>query len=230
MDTAPPKRVFSEEHRRKLSEKAKGRVFSEEHKRNLSIARQGVPQRRGWHHTPETCARMSASRKGYKNALGYKHTAEARRKISEKNRGRAFTKAHRRKLSLSLKRVWTQFSPQEQQHRACTMVWGARLSSLERIMQCCFREVNVKFESQKAFLPYFVDIFIPSLNLVVECDGEYWHSSLTAQRRDQKRDRYLISRYGVRIVRVPEKSILENPKLVVSTILGGIRKEHEPHE
>ena len=82
MDTAPPKRVFSEEHRRKLSEKAKGRVFSEEHKRNLSIARQGVPQRRGWHHTPETCARMSASRKGYKNALGYKHTAEARRKIS----------------------------------------------------------------------------------------------------------------------------------------------------
>lgn len=128
-------------------------------------------------------------------------------------------------MSISRKAAWAKVPIEERRYRTHA---GRKAvcspSGLEKIIHVHLRKAGVKFQSQKAFRPYFVDIFIPKLNLVVECDGIYWHSSLKARKYDRKRDRYLISRYGVRVVRVPEKSIRENPKLVVSTILKGVGK------
>jgi very-short-patch-repair endonuclease len=95
------------------------------------------------------------------------------------------------------------------------------VSSLERIVHKYLNKVGVVFETQKEFRPYFVDIFIPSLNLVVECDGIYWHTRPGIREYDYKRDQYLIKQYGIKIVRVPEKYIHADPKRVVSAILTG---------
>jgi very-short-patch-repair endonuclease len=157
--------------------------------------------------SPEVRKRISATLKGNKNAAGHVLSLEARQKIGAKHR-----------------KLWAQIPLEEKQRRTHA---GRKAvcspSGLEKIIHQYLRKAGMKFQSQKSFRPYFVDIFIPKLNLIVECDGEYWHGPAEARRSDRKRDRYLISRYGVRVVRVPEKSIRENPKLVVSTILGGLR-------
>jgi len=56
--------VFSDEHRRKISEANKGRVVSAETRRKISAAQRGLGM-------------------GNKNALGHKHTEDAKRKMSE---------------------------------------------------------------------------------------------------------------------------------------------------
>jgi very-short-patch-repair endonuclease len=76
------------------------------------------------------------------------------------------------------------------------------------------------FETQKEFPPYFVDIWIPKLNLAVECDGVYWHNLPGVREKEQKRDRYLITRYKICIVRVPEKIIHDDPEQVISVIIS----------
>lgn len=97
-------RIFSEETRRKMSEKAKGKVVSVETRKKMSLAKLG---KRGYHHTDETKRKMSERSKGHpvsedqrrkqSEAMigkpawnkGKYHTMEARKKMSEALKGRA---------------------------------------------------------------------------------------------------------------------------------------------
>lgn len=51
---------------------------------------------------------------------------------------------------------------------------------------------------------FIVDAFIPSLNLVIEADGEYWHSLPRAIRNDAKKD-IRLTNDGYKVLRIPEK-------------------------
>lgn len=42
---------------------------------------------------------------------------------------------------------------------------------------------------------YVVDALIPGAKIVIECDGDYWHTLPGAQARDERRDRYLRARH-----------------------------------
>ena len=55
----------SEESKRKMSEAHKGRIFSEESKRKMSEAQKGNKKNLGKKHHPETIKKMSESRKRY---------------------------------------------------------------------------------------------------------------------------------------------------------------------
>ena len=72
------KKIFSEEHKKKLSESAKGKPKSEEHKRH-------VREKRALQVTsPETCKKISESHKGEKNHFyGKQHSEEAKQRMSE---------------------------------------------------------------------------------------------------------------------------------------------------
>lgn len=225
ISTAIKKLCCTKEHLKKMSESHKGLRHSDETKRMLSEMNKG-------HFTSEeTRRKISETQKG-------KYIPkETRRKMSAAQKGRYISSEHRRKISVARKRWWGSISIEKRQavlknmHRA---LMGLSPSSLERTMQDHFQKAGVTFETQKEFSPYFVDIWIPELNLVVECDGEYWHGSLKAQCYDRKRDRYLISRYNVRVVRVPEKSIRSNPEQVVSEITSSklkrdLDREFERH-
>ena len=83
----------SEEHRRKLSEAAKGRKLSEETRRKMSEAKRKLPERSEEH------------RRNISEALkGRKLSEETRRKMSEAKKGRKFTEEHRRKISEARKK------------------------------------------------------------------------------------------------------------------------------
>ena len=53
---------------------------------------------------------------------------------------------------------------------------------------------------------WVADALIPGARVVIECDGEYWHSRPEMQERDRKKDRYLESR-GYKVLRLPEAAI-----------------------
>lgn len=49
---------------------------------------------------------------------------------------------------------------------------------------------------------YWLDLFIPSLLLDIEADGEIWHQFFDMKARDRRRDSILRKRYGIKVVRL----------------------------
>ena len=63
------------------------------------------------------------------------------------------------------------------------------------------------FERQKVVgNRYVVDAYIPSLNLVIEADGDYWHSKPKTKERDKRKNCYL-KEYGFNLLRLTETEI-----------------------
>jgi very-short-patch-repair endonuclease len=63
------------------------------------------------------------------------------------------------------------------------------------------------FEKQKLINGKFiVDAYIPSLNLVIEADGKYWHDMDRVQKKDKAENAYL-TKCGFNLVRLEEKEI-----------------------
>jgi len=190
MSIASKGRTFSEEQRRKISEAGKGRRLSEEVKKKMSIAKMGHSV------SDEARERMSVSH------LGKVLPIEQRNKIRKSNLLRWATMPNLlRKLRIE------EFKENSKFVRRYTTP-----SSIEIMVRKYLKRLDIKFEEQKSFWPYVVDFFLADSNLAVECDGTYWHISRPgASERDARRDKYLSSRYEIRIVRIPEKDIRKNP-------------------
>lgn len=82
--------LFSEETRRKMSERAKGKIVSEETKRKISKTLKGrVSPMKGRSCSDETKRKISEAIRGEKHPwFGRHHTEETKRKISETKRGK----------------------------------------------------------------------------------------------------------------------------------------------
>ncbi len=79
-----------------------------------------------------------------------------------------------------------------------------------------------KFRRQHILEPFIVDFYCASRKLVVEVDGS---SHGGRQEQDQKREDYLVQRFGVTIVRVLEADVLGNLEGVLNMILRECRAE-----
>jgi len=73
-------------------------------------------------------------------------------------------------------------------------------SKPHRRIESLLEEININFESEKYFLPYTVDIYLPEWHLAIEADGPY-HS----KNKDKVRDGWLNERYGLLLLRVDVK-------------------------
>jgi len=94
----------------------------------------------------------------------------------------------------------------------------------ERILQIALSLNNIKYEKHKLFQigrEFFhqVDIFIAP-NLVLEVDGDYWHSLEEVIERDNFNNRKL-SELGNRIIRVKEHLIKKNVQEFVESLTFG---------
>jgi SPP1 gp7 family putative phage head morphogenesis protein len=83
---------------------------------------------------------------------------------------------------------------------------SGRKTDIEKKMAKLLNKMGVDYVFQYPILKYNADFAIPALNIVIECDGDYWHSSPEAKARDairQKRiekEGWLVLRYlGSRI-------------------------------
>lgn len=68
------------------------------------------------------------------------------------------------------------------------------------------------------------DFFIPSLNLIVEFDGVYYHrNTVENKEREEKRDKNIIDS-GYSVVHITEKEYIDNKELTVLKIVSRILK------
>jgi very-short-patch-repair endonuclease len=68
----------------------------------------------------------------------------------------------------------------------------------------------MSFEIQKKIGRYNVDFYLQHLDLVIECDGDYWHSLPRSVERDRRKDKWLKAK-GYNIIRLSESDINTDP-------------------
>lgn len=83
---------------------------------------------------------------------------------------------------------------------------------------------GVLYQSEAIFLNgdrhILADFFIPSAILVIEVDGAAHDDQ---KRYDAGRDRWLLDRYGVRTLRLPNNTVLRNPNDAVSFVKEALK-------
>lgn len=77
-------------------------------------------------------------------------------------------------------------------------------TSLERLLYAALNEARVPFRPQHVVAGFVVDAFIPSQNIAIEVDGEYWHSRPENVQRDRRKDAALRD-LGITVARITEK-------------------------
>ena len=82
------------------------------------------------------------------------------------------------------------------------------------------RLAGLKFRRQHPFGPYILDVFCPSVRLVIEIDG-ITHEHVEAKRHDAERTAYLES-FGLRVLRVSNDAVLHDPDLIARQVLHAI--------
>lgn len=97
-----------------------------------------------------------------------------------------------------------------------------KMTSPERVFSKMMKELGVEIVSQKVVKNKIYDFYIPSKNMVIEVDGDYWHANpliyegkelnkiqLKNVRNDKKKDSLAIG-YGFLIERVWEHDLHNN--------------------
>ncbi len=83
-------------------------------------------------------------------------------------------------------------------------------TTIEVKIQNFLKQLNIEFYTHQYIKDiehaYQCDIFIPSKNLVIECDGNYWHSYPTGTETDHIRTKELIEK-GFKVLRLWEIEI-----------------------
>jgi len=151
-------RIFTEEHKRKISKSKKGKKQSEEHKKKLSEVRKGKPTwNKGKKMSSEWKERVS------KNFLGKKHTSEYKKKMR----------------LYAIKRIEDQILNGEPLTPCIGEEERNFLNQSENIL-------NLKIYRQFSICGYFVDGYIPELNLAFEFDEIKNHKNYKKDLQRQK--------------------------------------------
>jgi very-short-patch-repair endonuclease len=99
-----------------------------------------------------------------------------------------------------------------------TYIQGGNRSSIEFAIEEELIKLGIKYETQKRIGRFLVDFFIEHLSLVIECDGDYWHSLSKTIKRDKQKDKWL-KRNGYVVIRIPESDIREDPEKALKSRL-----------
>ncbi len=178
-----------EETKRKMSKPHKSPPpRSEEHKKNLSKAHKGKKQ------TEETKRKRSLALKGrnlgktYEEIYGIENAKKIKGKISKGNKGKSWgshTKEAKEKMSkqkLGDKNPAKRPEVQEKIRQArLIQILPIKDTSIEVKIQNFLKKLGVEFFThfyiKEIEHKYRCDIFIPSIKLIIECDGDYWHAN-----------------------------------------------------
>jgi len=173
------------ETRLKRSKAMKGIKFSKEHNQKISKARVGMK------FTDEHSENMSKSHIGKPGFW----TGKKRPPISEEWRNNlklCHPKEHFKRIGL--------IGVQKQQN-------SKEPTSIEKKVYKELEARHLLFEKQKLINGKFlVDAYISNLNLVIEVDGDYWHSLPRVMKKDKAENAYL-TKCGYNLLRLSEKEI-----------------------
>lgn len=102
-----------------------------------------------------------------------------------------------------------------------------RATSIEEKLYAELERRGVTFVKQQVIDGLWVaDALIPGARVVIECDGEYWHSLPEMIERDKKKDAYLKSR-KYKVFRFPEAAIHADIKGCVQKVVDALINRYE---
>lgn len=180
-----------------ISKAMKGRPKSLEHKKNLSIATKkrlsnpkNHPMWKDDHHYTKIC---------FNCGIKFKVRLSKNDIENKLNRGKFCS---RRCLNIDRSRRNSEISP----------------TSIEKKVYQELKNRGFLFEKQKLINGKFlVDAYIPVLNLVIECDGDYWHSLDRIIKRDKTKNAYL-TKCGFNLLHLTETEINKDVKIAIERI------------
>lgn len=101
-------------------------------------------------------------------------------------------------------------------------------TNIEKVMEECLQEMDVEYKYSFIFQKRQFDFLLPKQNLIIECDGDYWHTNpkFYPEPQEWQVKRIQIDRVkneialnnGYKIVRFWENDILNNIEYVKSII------------
>ena len=100
----------------------------------------------------------------------------------------------------------------------------SRTSKAEVLFGDLLRSQGLDFEPQKRFSKWSVDYWFPAHMVVVEFDGDYWHSLERVKRVDAQKDAYLQSK-GCKVVRIAESYVKKDPIKAVQIVRDALRSQ-----
>jgi hypothetical protein len=161
---------------------------------------------------------------------------EYRKKRSDQSRQLWKTEEYRKKFDL----IWNSDSFKQKMSEISKSIWGnidfrkqqaiaqaefrknGADSSLERVAQSILTELGFDYERHRVIGPYEFDIYVESLSLLIECQGEYWHSFPKNKGRDSSKLTYVHDYYPeYRLLYLDERDFL-NPQIVKHKIQSSI--------
>ncbi|MDZ4228788.1 MAG: DUF559 domain-containing protein [Patescibacteria group bacterium] len=79
-------------------------------------------------------------------------------------------------------------------------------TSIEKKIRLALDSARILFSQEKKIGVYRADFVILGKNIIIECDGDYWHKIPGAIEKDQRKDRYL-NHLGYKVIRIAENHI-----------------------
>ncbi len=149
--------------------------------------------------------------------LGKHHTEEAKRKIGLGHKGMRHSEESKRKMSKSLKgnvsymkgKKHTEEAKEKMRIARAKQILPVKDTKIEVKIQNFLEQLGIEYFTHKYMKiehGYQCDILIPSMNLVIECDGDYWHKYPVGLEKDHIRTKELIEK-GFKVLRLWEREI-----------------------
>lgn len=191
------------EYRKQMSEKHKGQKVSEEGRKSRSKALKGIKR------SEETKRKMSKSAK-MRTETYYEAMREGHKRWMENETvGKRMERLQK----------WMQAGREARINKDYLVP-----SSIEIIVQKQLDSLGIRYLQQKHINDgkhdYWLDFYISSFKLVVECNGDYWHNLPERKERDKRLKEYVEST-GRRIVFIWEHEINDEWFWVEDYLRGG---------
>lgn len=177
--------------------KLKGRKLSTETKKRMAIAKRKRIEELGYINSPETRKKLSEIMK--RKWANEEITELQRTHIKRQGINTQFKKGHE---------VSEKTREAVRKSRA-KQIFPIKDTKIEVKIQKFLKQLGIEFFTHQRMNikhSYQCDIFIPSINLIIECDGNYWHKYPIGTRIDHIRTKELISK-GFKVLRLWEFEI-----------------------
>lgn len=79
-------------------------------------------------------------------------------------------------------------------------------TTIEVMIRDVVAKLGVEYVPEQRIGRFYIDVYIPSARVAIECDGDYWHSTERVIARDAIKDAYL-AEHGITVVRLAEHDI-----------------------
>lgn len=166
--------------------------------------------RLGKRHNERTKRICSETNKGNTYWLGKHHKLESNIKNSKKHKLYFEKSQNRLKTSIATKNAMTEEVIKKIKEKRAKQVFPLKDTTIEVKIQNFLKALGIEFFTHQYIKEiehgYQCDIFIPSMNLVIECDGEYWHNYPTRTEIDNIRTKELLEK-GFKVLRLWEREI-----------------------